>query len=530
MAVQKRKVIIAGAGAAAVGAALGLVRRGIKPCIIDVGFKKEEHVPLEGNFYEHRRTNDIFDVAIGEDLRGLANIFKGAAPIPVKLASPRMEFITRKPAAEPDIEEKLFGTIRSFAAGGLANAWGAGLYRFTKDDFKGFPISGDDLEPYYDMLTQEIGISGEKDDLAPFFGSTENLLPPLKLSRNAGKLYSGYKKHRAASNAQGIYLGRPRLGVLSEEYGGRKNCDYSNLEFWQPELPHIYTPKYTLERLICDGSVEYIPGRLVKSWENSDSGVIVHVTDTAGANPEFFECENFIIAAGVSNTAKIVLESRRDYTTSLTLLDNPAVQVPLVFPTQLGAKLETDAFGLTQLNLIWRQQFLIQASILEITAPLRSEFFKSLPFSASANLSLMRYLLPAMSVMQVFYPAFKGTESKISLKSNGSLSIQGANLSIELTTLKPLVKILRRFGAFTHPALMVKVPLGHSIHYAGTLPMSQAPSDYQCDVSGKLSGENHVYIADASTFPQLPAKNHGLTIMANAMRIGEGIALKSERS
>jgi len=46
---------------------------------------------------------------------------------------------------------------------------------------------------------------------------------------------------------------------------------------------------------------------------------------------------------------------------------------------------------------------------------------------------------------------------------------------------------------------------------------------YETDRNGLLFGKRRVHVADAATFPRLPAKNLTFTIMANALRIGEAV-------
>ena len=41
--------------------------------------------------------------------------------------------------------------------------------------------------------------------------------------------------------------------------------------------------------------------------------------------------------------------------------------------------------------------------------------------------------------------------------------------------------------------------------------------------SGRLEGTSRVYVTDGSAFPRLPAKNLTYTIMANALRVADGI-------
>ena len=72
--------------------------------------------------------------------------------------------------------------------------------------------------------------------------------------------------------------------------------------------------------------------------------------------------------------------------------------------------------------------------------------------------------------------------------------------------------------------MIQRPPMGSALHFAGTLPMTAAPSAYQTDRDGRLHGTSAVYIVDGACLPRLAAKNATLTIMANALRIGRHIA------
>ena len=202
------------------------------------------------------------------------------------------------------IQERDFTAIQSFARGGLANAWGAGLYRFTDEDLARFPIAAHDLDPHFDELTQEIGISGTNDDLTPFFGSTDYLQPAIELSHNASRLHRNYIRSRERLRGE-LYIGHSRTGVLTQPKNARPALDYSNLEFWQ-EQPSIYSPQMTLDKLTAAGDVDYRAGMLARRY-TAEKG----------------RC--------VKNSARI-----GDV-------------------TSIGARLNTTAFGLVQLNLELRQ-------------------------------------------------------------------------------------------------------------------------------------------------------------------------------
>jgi choline dehydrogenase-like flavoprotein len=516
-------VVIVGAGPAGIAAALELAGAGIRPVVLDVGnAPRSDAAPIDRDLYAYRAGRDSFALMIGERLEGLSNILS-PHEVPVKLTSPAAEYVTRDSGALAPIDAAHFHPVQSFARGGLANAWGAGLYRFTARDLDGFPIEEADLTPYFDRLTREIGISGTDDDLAPYFGSTAGLQPPIALSHNAGLLYGRYQ--RSARRGE-LRLGRPRTAVLTEAKGERAALSYDNLEFWQ-ESSSLYRPRITLDRLIREDAVAYQSSILVTSFEEVRDGVRIRAKSTATGEPLTFASRAVILAAGALNTAKIVLASRRDFDTELTLLENPALQLPLVLPESIGRPLDTRAFGLVQLNLVWESEAyraLLQGSIMETTSPTRAEFYQSLPFSARGNLKLMRWMLPGLMVLQLFYPASLQPAARMRLLPSGRLRIDGHPNTVELGPLSRLAAFLLRLGAWTHPRLAIRVPPGHAIHYAGTLPMKRSPGPYECDPRGLLSGTKRVFVGDSATFPALPAKNMSFAMMANAMRIARGIA------
>ena len=517
-------VIIIGAGAAATAAALEFCDRGIRPVVLDVGYEPDERTRVVDNFYEFRAASDSFDLMIGQDLQGLSNLLTKRR-VPVKLTTPSMDYVTRDAERLAPIDESDFCAVQSFARGGLANAWGAGLYRFSTEDMSEFPIEVSDIDPYLDKLTREIGIGGMDDDLTPFFGPTNDLQSPIRLSDNVAGIYNKYNKKRA-SFGQELRIGHSRTAVLTENKNGRPPVEYKNLEFWQ-EQPSLYTPRITLDRLIAEKRIDYRDGMLAERWTETADGIQVEGRDLNASVPFSVGARRLLVAAGVINTTKITLASLGDYETQLPLLENPAVQIPLVLPASIGRALNKEAFGLVQLNLIWRSpdyESLLQGSIMEITSPMRAEFFASLPYAARSNLGLIRNLLPGMLVMQIYWPGSSQRPAMLSLQENGRLRIDGHPNSIDLHPMKRLFGHLRKLGAWTHPALAARVPTGHAIHYAGTLPMRRSPASYECDPSGRLHGTSNVFIGDSASFTALPAKNMSFSMMANAMRVASHIA------
>lgn len=524
-------VTIIGTGPSGVAAALGLVKNRITPLVLDVGYTYNADQPpkIGENFYNYKKENNSFDLLIGDNFQGLVNIIQ-KKNLPPKITAPRMEFVTKDADILSPLNSNGFEAIQSFAAGGLANAWGAGLYRYTDDELKGLPLKASDLSPYYDILTEEVGISGENDDLIQFFGSTKFLLNPLQLSEKSLRLYNKYKKKRQTLNKQGIFMGSPRLGVLSEAYNNRSPCDYSNIEMWQPHLPYIYSAFFTLKKLAAKKQVEYKNGVLVRSWSREKNHLVIHGENIADKAPVFFKTRKIILAAGTINTTKIVLNSKKDFTTKLTLIDNPLVKIPLIFPRFIGKGIEKNAFGMTQLNMVFDLEAfdtILQGSIIELTSPSRSVFYEMFPFAAKSNLVFIRNIAPAVMVMFLYFPGNKKNSGYLKLNADSSLDLYNKPHKIEKKLINIALRSLSRLGVITHSLLVKYSEPGCAVHYAGTLPMEENPSQtYSCSKYGELYKEDGVYIVDGSLFPTVAAKNLAFTLMANAMRIADHISNK----
>lgn len=520
-------LIIVGSGPAGVGAALGAIGHHIKPLVLDVGNEPRHHDPVNENFYDYRKCNSVHDLMMGERHEGIYNILNRTSMSP-KLTSPMMQYVIEGAEELSPLKEDGFKAVQSFAKGGLASAWGAGLFRYNERELECMPVSAAELEPYYDTLTREIGIIGKADDLTPYFGTDRDLMEPLKFSRKSGKLYRRYLKKRNKLNKKGIYMGFPRLGVLSSDHNGRSaEGRYNNTDSWLPKLPHVYNPAFTMERLVKEGAVDYRRRVLVKSWKRDSDGIVVLAKDLESGNDVSFRTKKLVLGAGAINSTKIVLASREDYATKLRLVDNPLVQVPLIFPEFIGSKLETEAFGMGHVSAVFdlrERGLLLQGGILELTSPARSAFFEQFPFSARNNMRLIRMAANAVLVMFLFFPSSKENSASIGLNKEGLLEITCPPYSLDKKAISMVANGFLKLGVMASSLFTTYSKPGYGIHYAGSLPMKEEPNgDYETDRFGQLAGEPGVHIVDGAVLPDIAAKNLSLTIMANAMRIADHI-------
>ncbi len=64
-------------------------------------------------------------------------------------------------------------------------------------------------------------------------------------------------------------------------------------------------------------------------------------------------------------------------------------------------------------------------------------------------------------------------------------------------------------------------PMGASVHYAGTVPMTENGAGPTTDKPCRSRDLENFYFVDGTTFPSLPAKNLTFTLMANASRVAD---------
>lgn len=516
--------LIIGSGAAGVAAAFALQGRNI--AIVDVGYQAPKGDRLDQALYDLRETRpDASAELIGTKFENLQNV--AGSYLSPKLKSPFLRFVTDGWPTLSPVQATKFEVAMSFAQGGLANAWGGGVYRFTRRELEPFPFRPEELTSYYDRLTDLIGICGREDDLTRYFGTSDGLQPPLDLDQHARLVLGKYERKRKRLNSTGVFIGYPRLAVLTRDKGDRTSYRYEGLEFFKPNIPSIYNPSYTLRDMLSRDSVSYLPGRLVLCYRETTNQVEVVVRKLDSEQTETISARRLILAAGTLNSAKIVLASNDDRHSQLPILDNAISYIPLLVPRRLGAPQQTRFFSGCQLNVIYdgpKTEEPVQASFYNLEGILRSDFLMDLPFSVRGSLVASRYLTPALATLQLFYSDKPDPRNYLKLTDRDELEIQHGERTLG-TVERVLIRAFRKLGYYGAESLCRYPPPGSCYHYAGALPMRETPEHrYETGSDGRLFGTRAVYAADAATFPTLPSKNHTFTIMANAMRIAEHVS------
>jgi choline dehydrogenase-like flavoprotein len=141
-----------------------------------------------------------------------------------------------KDEEQPYIQEKPFDWIRSYQEGGKSLVWARGCQRWSKYDFEGpardgfsieWPITYDDIAPWYSEVEKFVGWSGNKDGLEHF--PDGEFLPPFEMN-----CVEKHMKEAIESSYSDRHLIQGRCAHLTElkeihRQQGRGQCMARNL-------------------------------------------------------------------------------------------------------------------------------------------------------------------------------------------------------------------------------------------------------------------------------------------------------------
>ena len=211
-------------------------------------------------------------------------------------------------------EGSKFSWWRGRMLGGRTNHWGRISLRFGPDDFKGYaaqgllaedwPISYDDVAPYYDRVDDLIGVFGSKEGLRNH--PDGNFLPAP-----TPRCYELLVKK--ASDALGITCIPSRLSIITRPKPGRQACHYCGqcnrgcsvkANFSSPDVliaPALATGKLTL--------VTHAMAREVTVGKDGLATGLAYIDKRTGAE-RHVKARVVVLAASACESARLMLNSK----------------------------------------------------------------------------------------------------------------------------------------------------------------------------------------------------------------------------
>jgi len=204
---------------------------------------------------------------------------------------------------------------RSMQVGGLAMHWGGVTPRFSPEDFKhrslfgighDWPISYDDLDPWYQEAEERLGVAGEQGPAALDPRGKPFPQAPLPLSYNL-KLLQDWA---ARSD---IPMWSQPSAKNSRPYRGRPACCRNDTCFPVCPIGAKYSPDFTWDALRRAGRVTLMPKTVVRRLTVDGQGkriVAATAVDRATGNQIEFRARTFVVAGGYTWSSHLLLTSR----------------------------------------------------------------------------------------------------------------------------------------------------------------------------------------------------------------------------
>jgi choline dehydrogenase-like flavoprotein len=203
---------------------------------------------------------------------------------------------------------------RARMLGGRTNHWGRISLRFGPDDFKrknidglgdNWPISYDDIKPYYDRLDKLVGVFGSKENLPNEPDGV--FLPPPK-----PRLHELFIKKGAA--ASGVTVIPSRLSILTKPINNERGaCFYcSQCSRGCQVYADFSSSSVLVNPALKTGNVDVIPNAMAREIITGSDGLATAVSYVNKDDMQEYQVNGrtVILAASACESARLLLNSK----------------------------------------------------------------------------------------------------------------------------------------------------------------------------------------------------------------------------
>jgi len=442
-----------------------------------------------------------------------------------------------------DHEGKPFHPGNHYYVGGNTKFYGAALLRFRREDFgevrhhggvsPAWPVGYGDLEPYYTEAEHLYSVHGEHglDPTEPE-ASQPYRHRPVSHEPRVKELAEDLRKmgHRPFPLPVGL--------LLDEEHPEHSRCIRCDTCDGFPCLVHAKADAEVIavRPALEHGNVTLRTGRHVDKLETNASGrEVTKVKATHGGEPEEYTADIVAVSCGAINSAALLLRSANErHPNGLAngsgvvgrhyMAHNNSAFValakrpnPTIFQKTLG--LNDYYFGSDDFEYPLGHIQMLGKSSADMFAADAPWFAPHGALDQMAKHSLDLW----MTSEDLPLP-----ENRVVLDGEGRICLhyKENNLEGHKRLIAKLKWMLGHLGCHEtlipqHIYLGKKVPLAGVAHQSGTVRFGSDPATSALDVWCKAHELDNLYVVDGSFFVSSTAVNPGLTIMANALRVGD---------
>ncbi len=449
-----------------------------------------------------------------------------------------------------DKDGRAFHPGIQYCVGGNTKVYGAALFRFRPQDFgevkhhggisPAWPLRYEDFEPYYTKAEHLYRVHGEH-GIDPTEGpaSAPYRYPPVSHEPRIQELCDDLRRlgHHPFPLPLGILLDERQDGKARHTSACVRCAAFDG-------FPCLVNGKadaqiICVEPALAHSNVTLLTGAYVTRLETSATGrEVTKVLVERNGGPEAYSADIVVVSCGAINSAALLLRSANDrHPRGLAnssdvvgryyMRHNCAAFMavsrrpnPTVFQKTLGLKdfyfrADDWEYPLGQIQMLGKSDGPMIGAEAPSWAFWKAEFALDFLAEHSIDFWLQSEDLP-------------DPDNRVTVGSNEeiTLHLRETNLEGHVRLTAKLKGMLNDIGL--HDYLMPRslylgkeIPISGTAHQAGTIRFGRDPKTSALDLTCKAHDVDNLYVVDASFFVSIAAVNPALTIIANALRVGD---------
>ncbi len=439
----------------------------------------------------------------------------------------------------------------NYWVGGNTKFYGAALFRLRQEDFgelkhaggisPAWPISYEDLEPYYTQAEQLYQVHGQRgEDPTEPKASAPFPHPAVSHEPRLQQLSEDFAR-------QGLRPFHTPLGIMLDEKNPRASaCIRCNTCDGHPCLVYAKADAQVLcvDPALAHKNVTLLTGAKVTRLETAAGGrEVSRAVVEKNGHAESYSADIVVVSAGAINSAALLLRSAND--------KHPR-----------GLANGSDAVGRHYMGHVNSVQMALSLcpnpTVFQKTLSVNDFYFGSkewpypmghISFVGKLDGDTLRAGAPAFAPQWTLDQMGKHSldfwltsedlpdpSNRVTLNSKGDivLSYQVNNEEGHQRLTAKLKEVMQKqtkcaaHGHECHQGLFARnlflgqrIPLAGVAHQNGTIRFGRDPKMSVLDANCKAHEVDNLYVVDASFFPSSGAVNPALTIIANALRVGD---------
>lgn len=438
--------------------------------------------------------------------------------------------------------------------GGRTVHWNAVTLRYAPRDFRewslegiedDWPITYEELAPYYDRIEAMIGVCGQDDGLE-ILPAGSHYLPPLPWRQSERIL-------QRAAKSMGIPVIPVRKALLTKPFDGRPPCHYCGHCMSGCDVTAIFnSAEVMIPKALATGNLTLRQNSLAREILVDDEGraKAVSFIDTTTGREEQVRARIVVLCAATVETARLLLNSRSAKHPNGLANSSDVVgrylsghsgngvnayvkeMEGIKFTNQDGA---TDHVFIPRYNHLFpRSNYTggwdIQVNLMSYMYPRQA---LSLPGYGSQFKTQVRRMQPALLGFGIFSKVLARPENRITVDRN-RVDAHGIPIPVmhfrfgENDTIlwresnRSLQEICDKIGCTVFTDAGDK-PSGFASHEVGSVRMGANPKKSVLNGHCQAHEVNNLFVTDGSCFTSSSEKNPTLTIMALSLRTSEFI-------